>query len=288
MSLYEEENETVSKDKEKEDSSQNIMSNKMNLSFLKSQLEAKKALLQKSAAAQNQKNLQSQQQQPPSTPTISSTPVIEQQSNLPEQKPLINLKPQQRSTFKLKTHKAFPLPLDSSGAFSIIPKAFKEDKVFLFGEIMIDDEYNPTAPTDYSSFKQKREQQRLKEKIAKEIADRIAREASEEEEKRKRGAAIAPPTSFMVKEEPQIQQPQPQQQPQIAQHENNEKLEKHFGKGVSRGLGVAATIMSKMGYREGSGLGAKEQGISRALQNWKKCWFNCWRRKSLCCVYKFV
>uniref|UniRef100_A0A915NPB7 G-patch domain-containing protein n=1 Tax=Meloidogyne floridensis TaxID=298350 RepID=A0A915NPB7_9BILA len=39
-----------------------------------------------------------------------------------------------------------------------------------------------------------------------------------------------------------------------------------FGKGVSRGLGVAATIMSKMGYREGSGLGAKEQGISRTLQ----------------------
>ncbi|CAK5092206.1 unnamed protein product [Meloidogyne enterolobii] len=284
MSLYEEENETVVKEKEKEDSSQNIMSNKMNLSFLKSQLEAKKALLQKSAAAQNQKNLQSQQQ-PPSTPTISSTPIIEQQSTLPEQKPLINLKPQQKSTFKLKTHKAFPLPLDSSGAFSIIPKAFKEDKVFLFGEIMIDDEYNPTAPTDYSSFKQKREQQRLKEKIAKEIADRIAREASEEEEKRKRGAAIAPPTSFMVKEEPQ-QQPQPQQ-PQIDHHhENNEKLEKHFGKGVSRGLGVAATIMSKMGYREGSGLGAKEQGISP--KDWKKCWFNCWRRKSLCCVYKFV
>uniref|UniRef100_A0A914MCD6 G-patch domain-containing protein n=1 Tax=Meloidogyne incognita TaxID=6306 RepID=A0A914MCD6_MELIC len=53
-------------------------------------------------------------------------------------------------------------------------------------------------------------------------------------------------------------------------------------------FGVAATIMSKMGYREGSGLGAKEQGISRALQNWKKCWFNCWRRKGLCCVYKFV
>uniref|UniRef100_A0A915LQJ1 G-patch domain-containing protein n=1 Tax=Meloidogyne javanica TaxID=6303 RepID=A0A915LQJ1_MELJA len=31
-------------------------------------------------------------------------------------------------------------------------------------------------------------------------------------------------------------------------------------------FGVAATIMSKMGYREGFGLGAKEQGISRALQ----------------------
>uniref|UniRef100_A0A915LGJ1 G-patch domain-containing protein n=1 Tax=Meloidogyne javanica TaxID=6303 RepID=A0A915LGJ1_MELJA len=31
-------------------------------------------------------------------------------------------------------------------------------------------------------------------------------------------------------------------------------------------FGVDATIMSKMGYREGFGLGAKEQGISRALQ----------------------
>ncbi|KAL7072274.1 hypothetical protein ACQ4LE_008608 [Meloidogyne hapla] len=259
MSLYEEENEAIAK--EKEGSSQNITGNKMNLSFLKSQLEAKKALLQKSAAAQNQKNLQSQR---PPSPAVSSTPVNEQQQSLTEQKP--TQKQQQKSTFKLKAHKAFPLPLDSSGAFSIIPKAFKEDKVFLFGEIMIDDEYNPTAPTDYSSFKQKREQIRLKEKIAKEIAERIAREASEEEEKRKRGAAIAPPTSFLVKEEvEQIQQPQ--QQPQIDHHsENNEKLAIHFGKGVSRGLGVAATIMSKMGYREGSGLGAKEQGISRALQ----------------------
>jgi hypothetical protein len=29
-------------------------------------------------------------------------------------------------------------------------------QIFLFGEIMIEDEYNPTAPTEYASFKQKR------------------------------------------------------------------------------------------------------------------------------------
>uniref|UniRef100_A0A914L2N9 G-patch domain-containing protein n=1 Tax=Meloidogyne incognita TaxID=6306 RepID=A0A914L2N9_MELIC len=41
---------------------------------------------------------------------------------------------------------------------------------------------------------------------------------------------------------------------------------KYWGKLEDTAFGVAATIMSKIGYREGSGLGAKEQGISRALQ----------------------
>uniref|UniRef100_A0A915NTC9 UDP-N-acetylglucosamine diphosphorylase n=1 Tax=Meloidogyne floridensis TaxID=298350 RepID=A0A915NTC9_9BILA len=48
------------------------------------------------------------------------------------------------------------------------------------------------------------------------------------------------------------------QQPRIDHRESNEKLEKHFGKGVSKCLGIAATIMSKMGYREGFGLGAMD------------------------------
>uniref|UniRef100_A0A183BKP4 G-patch domain-containing protein n=1 Tax=Globodera pallida TaxID=36090 RepID=A0A183BKP4_GLOPA len=248
--------------------------NKMNLSFLKSQLEAKKAILQNAAAAVSQQKSGSfggvAQQSP--TPALLAPAAVLQRDKQQQQ-----LK---RGPFKLKPHKAIPLPIDSAGAFTLVPKSLKEDKVFLFGEVMVEDEYNPTAPTDYSSFKQKREQLRLKEKIAKEIADRLAKEASEEEEKRRKGAAIAPPTAFesygpdnvgvdgiapssahmpttasavVVKEEVVEQR---FEQPKLAQ----------FGKGMSRGLGVAANIMSKMGYRQGAGLGAKEQGISRPLE----------------------
>uniref|UniRef100_A0A914H8E9 G-patch domain-containing protein n=1 Tax=Globodera rostochiensis TaxID=31243 RepID=A0A914H8E9_GLORO len=237
--------------------------NKMNLSFLKSQLEAKKAILQNAAAAKSGSFGGIAQQS--SAPALLAPAAVLQRDKQQQQ-----LK---RGPFKLKPHKAIPLPIDSTGAFTLVPKSLKEDKVFLFGEVMVEDEYNPTAPTDYSSFKQKREQLRLKEKIAKEIADRLAKEASEEEEKRRKGAAIAPPAAFesygpdnvgvdgfaptasatVVKEEVVEQR---FEQPKLAQ----------FGKGMSRGLGVAANIMSKMGYRQGAGLGAKEQGISRPLE----------------------
>ena len=86
----------------------------------------------------------------PSPALPHKTPLVLQQQNAQQRKLL------PKSAFKLKPHKAVPLPLDSSGAFTIVPKALKEDKVFLFGEIMVEDEYNPTAPTDYASFKQKR------------------------------------------------------------------------------------------------------------------------------------
>jgi hypothetical protein len=36
------------------------------------------------------------------------------------------------SNFKLKPRRAVPLPLDSGGAFSIVPKALKEDKAFIY------------------------------------------------------------------------------------------------------------------------------------------------------------
>uniref|UniRef100_A0A915D5E8 Splicing factor 45 n=1 Tax=Ditylenchus dipsaci TaxID=166011 RepID=A0A915D5E8_9BILA len=68
---------------------------------------------------------------------------------------------------------------------------------FLFGEFNVEDEYNPTAPTDYASFKTKREAQRVKEKIAKEIADRILKQHEEEESKRKSGACFAPPQNLI-------------------------------------------------------------------------------------------
>ncbi|VDM67711.1 unnamed protein product [Strongylus vulgaris] len=38
-----------------------------------------------------------------------------------------------------------------------------------------------------------------------------------------------------------------------------------FGKATSKGLGVAANIMSKFGYKQGAGLGRDEQGMSTAL-----------------------
>ena len=95
--------------------------------------------------------------------------------------------------------------------------------------------------------------------MAKEIADRLARETTEEEEKRRKGAAIAPPTFLQ-----QVAEEKPQEQP--AKPQLAEPSPRLFGKGVSRGLGVAASIMSRMGYREGQGRGAKEQGISRPLE----------------------
>jgi hypothetical protein len=49
---------------------------------------------------------------------LAQTPQLHQQKLTPK-----------GTGFKLKPHKAIPLPLDSSGAFAIVPKALKEDKV---------------------------------------------------------------------------------------------------------------------------------------------------------------
>lgn len=43
-------------------------------------------------------------------------------------------------------------------------------------------------------------------------------------------------------------------------------LPAQFDKSISRGLDVAANIMSKMGYRHGFGLGRDQQGISTPLR----------------------
>lgn len=60
------------------------------------------------------------------------------------------------------------------------------------------------------------------------------------------GAAIAPPPSL---QESFVSSPGPQQ-----------------SSGIGMGMGVAAKIMAKYGFKEGQGLGKKEQGISVALQ----------------------
>ncbi|VDM44576.1 unnamed protein product [Toxocara canis] len=163
------------------------------------------------------------------------------------------------ATTTLRPHKA--IPLGEGPPLSFIPKALKEDKVFLFGEVLVEDEYNPTAPTDYAEHKQKLDERKAKEKIAKEIADRLHREHQEELAKRSAGAAIAPPQALMEadsKVEPDVP----------TSSENNEMPPPSFvpSFGIGKGLGVAANIMTKFGYKEGAGLGRAGQGMSTALK----------------------
>ncbi|VDM92137.1 unnamed protein product [Litomosoides sigmodontis] len=143
----------------------------------------------------------------------------------------------------LRPHK---VPLGDGPPLSFIPKALKEDKVFLFGEVLIEDEYNPTAPTDYSKHKQKMDERRAREKIAKEIAERLNREHQEEIAKRTAGAAIAPPKTLM-EEDSRVELPADSGNGSTASDMPPPSFIPSFGAG--KGLGVAANIMSKFGYK---------------------------------------
>ncbi|VDO31319.1 unnamed protein product [Onchocerca flexuosa] len=143
----------------------------------------------------------------------------------------------------LRPHKA--MPLGDGPPLSFIPKALKEDKVFLFGEILVEDEYNPTAPTDYAKHKQKMDERRAKEKIAKEIAERLNREHQEEIAKRTAGAAIAPP-KILMEEDSKVELPT-NSDGNTASEMPPPSFIPSFGAG--KGLGVAANIMSKFGYK---------------------------------------
>uniref|UniRef100_F1L5L4 Splicing factor 45 n=1 Tax=Ascaris suum TaxID=6253 RepID=F1L5L4_ASCSU len=164
------------------------------------------------------------------------------------------------ATITLRPHKA--IPLGERPPLSFIPKALKEDKVFLFGEVLVEDEYNPTAPTDYAEHKQKLDERKAKEKIAKEIADRLHREHQEELAKRSAGAAIAPPQALMEADS--------RVEPDVSSSSSSTKempppsFVPSFG--IGKGLGVAANIMTKFGYKEGAGLGRAGQGMSTALK----------------------
>ncbi|KAK3908688.1 Splicing factor 45 [Frankliniella fusca] len=141
----------------------------------------------------------------------------------------------------------------------------------------VEGEYDPMWPNDYEKvvieLKEKREREKLKEeddrrKRRGEIArprdarlemSELPRPSEEEEEDADRmanmgstprtgGAAIAPP--------PSLQEPSPQ-----SEAPPGAKSVPSFGGGS-----VAAKIMAKFGYKEGQGLGKKEQGIAMALQ----------------------
>ena len=104
-----------------------------------------------------------------------------------------------------------------------------------------------------------------KEKIAKEVAERLHKEHLEEEAKRKSGACFAPPLSLIetdskVEVKQEIPPPVAPVKPVTPAFIPSNLV------GSGRGLGIAASIMSKMGYKEGFGLGRTEQGMSTALR----------------------
>ncbi|PAV76142.1 hypothetical protein WR25_23442 [Diploscapter pachys] len=151
-------------------------------------------------------------------------------------------------------------PLTDGVPLSFLPKSATDDSVLLFGEIVVKSEYQPAVPNDYVVQKRKKEEREAREKIAREIADRLAKEHEEEEKKREKGAAIAPPQALID------DSPPPQTENTRPASFTPSFLPPAFTKNATRGLGVAANIMSKYGYKSGSGLGAKEQGMSTALQ----------------------
>ncbi|VDO19694.1 unnamed protein product [Heligmosomoides polygyrus] len=224
------------------------------------------------------------------------------------------------------------LPITECAPPSFLPKGAVDDSVNLFGEYIVKNEYQPAVPNEYITFKRKAEEREAREKLAREVAERLSRDHKEEAKKRQKGAAIAPPQallepssppkvsaeadgcytvsksegigiehfattlnrfnvsqrcstsietfiiervmcfkttvhhlvlflqpyykvcSFLLKESnsPSSSMPPPAFLPS-------------FGKATSKGLGVAANIMSKFGYKHGAGLGRDEQGMSTAL-----------------------
>lgn len=168
-------------------------------------------------------------------------------------------------------------------------KSKKDDEDSIFGSLVgkslpsnrddwqVEGEYDPMWPNDYEKvvieLKEKREREKLKEEDERrkrrgemprprdsrfEISE-LSRPIEEEEEDTDRvanlgttprtgGAAIAPP--------PSLQEPSPP-----AESSPMSKAVPTFGGGS-----VAAKIMAKFGYKEGQGLGKKEQGIAMALQ----------------------
>ncbi|EGT58250.1 hypothetical protein CAEBREN_28335 [Caenorhabditis brenneri] len=213
------------------------------MAFLQSQLAQKKAALQK----QKQKQVKA---------AVSSAPP-----------PVIDLAARNKVASVGSTPKTFQpiraMPVAEN--ISFLPKAATDDSVMIFGEEHIKCEYYPMTPNNFELLAKELHDRKQREKTARDVAKRLQREHEEEDKKRSMGAAIAPPT-MLIEPEPVINtQDSSEEKPQSSYMPPPSFLPA-FGKATSRGLGVAANIMKKHGYREGQGLGKSEQGMSTALQ----------------------
>lgn len=213
------------------------------MAFMQSQLAQRKAALQQQAARQKL--------------VKSSAPP-----------PVIDLSTRNRTITTAVTSKSFqPIRANPvSDNISFLPKAATDESVMLFGEEHVKCEYYPMTPNNYEVVAKEINDRKQREKTAREVAKRLQREHEEEDKKRSKGAAIAPPTMLMEPE------------PEVIKNTNENQDEKPhssfmpppsflpaFGKATSRGLGIAANIMKRHGYKEGAGLGKSEQGMSTAL-----------------------
>ncbi|VDK54055.1 unnamed protein product, partial [Anisakis simplex] len=159
----------------------------------------------------------------------------------------------------LRPHKA--IPLGEGPPLSFIPKALKEDKhksipwmERIFSMILVE-AFLVTSPIGLFHFPWW---------LLFIWNDQIFREHQEELSKRSSGAAIAPPQALMESDN--------RLEPEVSMSSTSgESGDMHppvfmppFG--VGKGMGVAANIMTKFGYKEGAGLGRTGQGMSTALK----------------------
>lgn len=213
------------------------------MSFLQTQLAQRKAALQQQAARQKL------------IKTSAPPPVIDLSAR---NKPI-------SSGITTKTFQPIRAnPVANNVTF--LPKAATEENVLIFGEEHIKCEYQPGTPNNFEVLAKELKDRKQREKTAREVAKRIQREHEEEDKKRSKGAAIAPPTMLIEPEPEVVKNDESQDDKPQSSYMPPPSFLPAFGKSTSRGLGIAANIMKKHGYREGQGLGKSEQGMSTALQ----------------------
>ena len=162
----------------------------------------------------------------------------------------------------LQPRKAF---VPDGPPLSFIPSAAKEEQILIFGEVVVENEYDPMVPNDFNQLveaqterkKAAREEAREREEETRAERRRERsrreeeRELEEEERKRQRTAAIAPPTALLQADARKLAEP---------------TVEGPSQGGFGGGLSAAARMMEKMGYKKGGGLGRQQQGRATALQ----------------------